>query len=61
MYSNSTGSQNTSYGFQSLYNNTTGTNHVAIGYGAANRIVSAGGTTPNTAIGYDALYGGSNT
>lgn len=58
---NTTGSRNIALGSSTLYSNTTGTNHIALGYQSSYQIVAAGGTTPNTAIGYQALYGGSAT
>ncbi|MBK9981942.1 MAG: collagen-like protein [Saprospiraceae bacterium] len=58
MNNNSSGSNNTSIGWKSLFTNTTGSKNTAIGNAAD---VTGGNLTNATAIGYNAKVGASNS
>jgi len=63
LYFNSTGNKNTAYGISALYNNRANSGSVAIGFHAMLRADNrtSGRDTYNTAVGYEALMGGSAT
>jgi hypothetical protein len=61
LQANTTGGSNTAVGYEALGISTTGSGSTAVGFGALEYSTAAGAPAGNTAVGYVALQGSSNT